>query len=372
MGAIERSIYLRWVAQGRFSLASSALLGAALLVAPPLYADGPSIVAELDYQAPAGCPDARTFERLVQGRTSRINFSSGGANTQFIVRVKRTGDGYSASLSRRESTGKALAAREVSGRECATVVDALALTAALSVDPDALLSGPPDSGTSKNDATSGPESSRAPESPQEDSKTPSQNREEGPLEGPDKPSDDFADFDTPSAPIGPVRFSAGAFGGYGYWLSPGGMLQARVTLGISVDLPLPVAVELSGSFASTGPIGVVDQANFELWGLAPRACIGRAGDPSVVAIRPCVSFFVGRLSGEGEVSLPESAVRTVFGPGAALVFAGQLVDALSWQTEVGVNVPLVSRRFFIGDRSNVVGETPNFTPEVVLGVTYSF
>jgi hypothetical protein len=367
------------VDKGLVLLTSAAVLGGTLLVAGPSRADPASVVARLDYEAPAGCPEATTFQRRVQGRTQRVVFADTGESTRFIVRVKKTGDGFSATLTRRETNGQSLAARRVRGSDCATVVDALALTAALSVDPDALLSSET-SGTNRGttENTTPPDRGNgSPESDPNQSKKPDEsdraNQSETEESDETERTEEEPEDDAEPLALGPVHFVAGVSGGYGYFVQPGGMLLARVTLGISTDSPLPLALELSAKFGSSQPLGAVDEAKFDLVAVAPRLCVGRWGEREGVSLRPCLSFLIGQLTGEGRgIAQPGSTQRSIFAPGAALVLAGPIAAGLGWQVEAGASIPLVSRRFYVGEPSNVVGETPLFAPEVVAGATYSF
>jgi hypothetical protein len=151
------------------------------------------------------------------------------------------------------------------------------------------------------------------------------------------------------------------------------MLLARVTVGVTADLPLPVALELSATFAASRPLGAIDDASFELLAVAPRVCVGRVGDRQVLFVRPCLSFAMGQIAAEGRgIARPGSTKRSIFAPGAALILGGPITENLLWQLEGGVAIPLVSRRFFVGDPSNIVGETPSVAPEVVAGASYAF
>jgi hypothetical protein len=97
----------------------------------------PPIAISLDYSAPDGCPDANSFRQQVQARTKRVSFAEPGA-LAWSIKVAETSGGSRGTLRvTREKPSKL--ERSVKASSCAQVVDALALVAALSVDPDASL-----------------------------------------------------------------------------------------------------------------------------------------------------------------------------------------------------------------------------------------
>jgi hypothetical protein len=83
------------------------------------------------------CPSSEGFAALVTGRTRLAVFVEGRARTA-RVEIHDTRTGATGSL-RVEDFGPTLDPREVSGSSCAEVADALALTLALSIDPNASL-----------------------------------------------------------------------------------------------------------------------------------------------------------------------------------------------------------------------------------------
>jgi hypothetical protein len=96
----------------------------------------------LEFQAEPSCPDAAAFLRAVLARTSRIR----GAKERepgrtFHVTIGRTDDGKVVgdfSVTNPDDPSHASSKRTIAGESCTDVFDALALFAAMSVDPAAV------------------------------------------------------------------------------------------------------------------------------------------------------------------------------------------------------------------------------------------
>jgi len=91
------------------------------------------VAVRIEYHAPAGCPDGRAFVLQVSGRTARFR-SSDDSPRAFVVELTVT-DGARGRLTTID--GDARATRELHGDTCEEVVSALALVAALAIDPNA-------------------------------------------------------------------------------------------------------------------------------------------------------------------------------------------------------------------------------------------
>lgn len=118
-------------------------LAAVLVVvaAGPVLADDSGEPIALRYTASADCPDAVAFENLVRGRTTRARFVPVGQTRTFDV-LLRGGEHPSGRLTVLRD-GAAEGTREVHADSCGEAADALALIAALAVDPTASLGPTP-------------------------------------------------------------------------------------------------------------------------------------------------------------------------------------------------------------------------------------
>jgi hypothetical protein len=91
----------------------------------------------LDYQAPAGCPDAKSFAAAVEARgASFAGAASSEGARQLLVRIEREGGGFAGSLELRSGT-ELSEPRQVQGASCAEVSDALAVVTAIALQRDA-------------------------------------------------------------------------------------------------------------------------------------------------------------------------------------------------------------------------------------------
>ena len=115
--------------------AAAALL--ACLVDQSAFAQAP---ATLEYSADAGCPDRAAFLERVRARTDRLRLAEGdGPTAVYRVRVGGGPGLAGGSLEVADASGAA-SVRAVEGATCTDVVEALALSLALTIDPNA--SGP--------------------------------------------------------------------------------------------------------------------------------------------------------------------------------------------------------------------------------------
>jgi hypothetical protein len=105
----------------------------ALIASLPAYLLAGEPLPQLEYVAPPDCPDARAFLSLVKARTGGVWETSSplSGGPRFAVDIRGGAWGAIGRL-RRIDLG-ASAAREVTGNHCQEVVEALALTTALSL-----------------------------------------------------------------------------------------------------------------------------------------------------------------------------------------------------------------------------------------------
>jgi hypothetical protein len=90
----------------------------------------------LEYRAVSGCPNPEFFTTQVSARTAQVRFDVAGAVGSFRVAVESTEEGYVGVLSVIDRNGKT-SVRSFQADRCENVIAALALVAALAVDPNA-------------------------------------------------------------------------------------------------------------------------------------------------------------------------------------------------------------------------------------------
>jgi hypothetical protein len=257
------------------------------------------------YHAPPDCPSAETFERDFRDRTRRAELVAGDAPRSFLVTlsnepgraVGRSAEGGAAAnliVGRIEIQGPAgaLATRVVAGQTCRGVVSALALIAALAVDPLA-------------------DSSERAARPSEGVPTPS----------PVPPSEE--DIRGGEAPPRRAVVAAGVDGGavVGLFPKPSPRVSLfvearfeRLALAPSARLSLSAAVSSSagevrpptGSSVAAPP----GSATFRWWAAALDGCPFEVRFARALRATPCVFFELGTLAGSGTgVSLPAAESR---------------------------------------------------------------
>ncbi|HLV21389.1 MAG TPA: hypothetical protein VKZ49_10915 [Polyangiaceae bacterium] len=124
----------------------SVLAGALICSAPALRAEEPpaaeaaagAALFTLDYQVPPGCPDATEFLRQVLARTTRARPAEPGAPASRAFRVRATElENATEGLIGVHGPLDERSERRVVGRDCREAITALALVAALTLDPEA-------------------------------------------------------------------------------------------------------------------------------------------------------------------------------------------------------------------------------------------
>lgn len=107
------------------------------------YADPASGALQLAYRAPGTCPDESAFLAGIRARVQSAHLAPDDASaTRFEVTIVPTGDRWTGELVARDRERQETT-RRVAGKPCEDVVDALALVAALVLDPSADPTPPP-------------------------------------------------------------------------------------------------------------------------------------------------------------------------------------------------------------------------------------
>lgn len=116
------------------------VLSCALLPAAARAQSDVPLTVSLTYDGPSECPDALGFETQVRGRTARVRFVEPGQPSEvgWSVVIRQAKSGTSGTL-HVSGAAQGKLTRKVTAATCEQVVSALALGAALSVDPDASL-----------------------------------------------------------------------------------------------------------------------------------------------------------------------------------------------------------------------------------------
>lgn len=100
-----------------------------------------TIALRASYEAAPGCPDRAAFYEALSARSNRVRQANGDEPAlEISVRVSRSERGFHGELRPSQAPS---GARSVDGETCQEVVEALSLTLAMSLDPDAHAPSPP-------------------------------------------------------------------------------------------------------------------------------------------------------------------------------------------------------------------------------------
>ena len=125
----------------RFGRTALAVLASAAGLAGPEEAraadPGPQVQYALDYRVPASCPGEDDFVKLIARRTSRARRGGAGeVKYRFTIEVQLSDAGARGTLQIAEKDG-GTTERDVPARDCANAIEAMALIAAVILDPRA-------------------------------------------------------------------------------------------------------------------------------------------------------------------------------------------------------------------------------------------
>lgn len=299
--------------------------GVALVsVAVPVRADEP-VHFVIRYAAPSECWTEKMFVSRIVGRTDRARPGSGPGATLLDVRLERV-DGEVAGRVRIAEPGSEERVRTLRGASCAEVGDALALIAALALDPD---------------ASSEPRPEPAEPEPL-------------PRAAPPRP----APAPARSPPLA-WSFGAGALlvpvasalpdtdPGFGVWVDAAS--QGR-TLAPSVRVVLR---RLTGTAR-----GRAGSAELALTTGVASICPLRAPADGPLALRPCLGFELGMLDAEGVgVDLPRRPSRLWLAPQLGGRAEWRVHGPLLLAAEAAAQLPLLRPRYAF-DTGETVFEVP--------------
>ena len=299
----------------------------------------------LDFQAPAGCPDRADFIAHVRARTERVRFVDGDAASISELHVKADYEGNRA-IGRLRLGKSEGAERLVTGKSCPDVISALALIAAVAIDPTAI-SGP----VVPSQAGVAPAAPALPElaSQQRSFDAP------GPSASPERP-------EPPLPPSSPLAWfgGAGAHGEIARGFGPRSITLAGASIfgeiGLGLGAPWQPAVRLAG-LLSQSPTVLPEQmagsgaATFTLLAARLSLCPIEFSPRSSFRVRPCADFELGQLTGQGRavnngsVTSLRSGSMTRVAVGQTLQGRFRLASRVWLEMEVAAREPLLRQNF---------------------------
>jgi hypothetical protein len=315
--------------------------GVWVLTGLPALASEPTeaVPVRLEYRAPPACPDSEAFLAAVRARTQRVRPADADEPARtFVVVILSDGARTFGRLQVTEE-GRETDSREVSGASCGEVVEALSLTAALSVDPEALLGAP------------APPPPPPPPAPPPSSPPPP----------PQKPPPVPPPF---SWWLGADLIGSSAVG-------PGLIWGGGVGLEIEQNAPglLRPSARISIRGARNDLLSRADAALATWYALGLDACPLRIG--SVLHIEPCATVRAGLLYLRGiGVDHARSVTRSWWSVGGLLRARAVLGPRVAVELAGGLEAPLVRRRFVVDAPRREVAETPNLAATGGIGVAF--
>ena len=313
--------------------------------------------------------------------TQRVQLSNEPDGLTLQIAIVRTNAGYSGTLGVAQH-GRPPGTRTFEAADCADVVSALALSAALSIDPEANLTVAPESETGslgEPSASAGSETSPDSEQGSGSEANASEQASSGTNTGADV-------NEPPPPPIQPpptqggggILWSIGPVLSVSFAFDPkaaigGGLVTAvRDTSGRSV-LPLELALRLE--YLSTRPTRGDDPLILDWWSANLVACPLRAGDGLTVLL--CGVGQAGLLHAEGvDVEQSESVSRGFFSLGLGLWARQRLSDHWELSAVADFKVPLVDRTFAVGAEGSpdldVIASSRPIGVGATLGAVYGF
>ena len=303
------------------------------------------VAVRLSYDAPAGCPSQDAFYDAVRARTDRVRLAVGDeSHLDVSVRVTGGDRGFRGEVRESVNQGES-SVRSVDGGTCKEVVEALSLTVALSIDPDAHAPSAP--------AVSLPQKQPVPCLPCAAQPRTAVAPGAAPVQ-----------LDVGLGVLGTVVDTAG--------FSVGGALSARLLRARSASASTSSAVQVSLLFASTGVLSAPSDHRTRFGALALDACPWRHHS-GAFEFAPCALAALGflELSGRG-LAEPETVDRAWWSAGLDLQLSWLLGGGYVFEGALGATVPLVKHRYFTNAPDHVVTETPALSPLARIGLGYRF
>lgn len=352
---------------------TSPLAAALLLAVAPATADAP---IRLDYDAPDGCPTKVDLLSAMQARTSQLRFATAAPRTRGLrLRVERDAGSFRGTLEVIEVDG-ASTHREIRAATCETVVTALALVAALSLDPLADAAAPAPS--SRVPAVAAPPSDTPPPTPAPGPVVPSS---PPPVVA---PPPQVRVLERSSEPeMSPAPSPAQVHLGVGAAVQLLGLAAGQPVFGADVFAELSVerASVLSPSFrlgferAEGGSLTDGAKSTHFTWLIGrAEACPTRVRFGRSVALRPCLGVDAGSIAATTTNDpSPRDPVRAWVDGSVVGRLEWRVLSRLSLEATGGIRVPLVRDTFEIkSDASGTSYTAPGIVGTGSLGASVLF
>lgn len=328
----------------------------------------------LSYDAPAGCPSQTRFIQRLRMHTQRLVLSNAGDALQLEVRVRRVGRTYQGRLDVAR-VGQPIGSREFNDSECGEVVAALALSAALSIDPDASLSVTDSVSNEEDDATAAAAGDQTGAQTEEGVTGTERSNAAKPTTAAERqPGGPWAPVPEASASDQTYLWSLGPLFVTSFNFGP----KAAVGLGLfasvrdlSPQFVFPLELALHVDYLSTRSTRGSDPLALDWFQAAVRYCPLRSG--SALTLLLCSTVQGGWIVAQGrDLAESEQVTRSFFSAGLGL--QGRVTVSETWElTAFGdITVPFVERRFAIDPGSVEVASSRPVGAMLGLGAHFGF
>lgn len=262
--------------------------------------------------AAAGCPSEAQFVSEVTARVTRpVRFGAPDAAVQMVVTLFPSGEQVTGKLEVARASSEPTH-RDFTASSCEEVGSALALVAALALDPNARTDALPVKAASSEPASAAPvvEGAPPPEPPQAPAPTPAA----APASA------------SPPRPTIPERYrywvGAAAGGVVGAAPKVLGLVGASLGMRVVRERLFAPSVQLTPLWGKTGVTGPASGSGEFTWALGRlELCPVSVRLSSPLSLDPCAAIEVGRLTARGSdasVAVPVTAARWWVAPGATL------------------------------------------------------
>ncbi len=333
-----------------------------------------SVSYDLDYRAPAGCPAEATFTGLIARRTARARRSSDGAGKyRFTVEVALNDAGARGTLRIAERDGGS-SERDVPARDCANAIEAMALIAAVILDPRAAVASSDTANATRDNAPPAATVPPAATAPPAASAPPAPERR--------APVAKARTSATEPMPKQPAREPETKGAPWRARLRVAGLLQGAVApgaafggaAGVEVFQPRHGVFEpraaLTANFATAETSTPFGNANFLWYAGRVTACPLRWPEGVPVVLRACAFVDAGGLRGHGS-NTQNARGSTAFwlAAGPALEVEVEVSSWLGLAVEGGLTVPAFHDSFIFVPQE-VAHEVPGVGAWLAVGARF--
>ena len=305
-----------------------------------------SVPIRVNYDAPASCPNQDAFYDSVRARTERVRRAQGNEpRVDVHVRLTRSERRFHGEM-REVVNQDETSSRNVDGETCKEVVEALAFTVALSLDPEAHAPAPTEE---KPPPAPKPDTAAAPVAKV--------------MVPPNPPvASARLELEVGLSLLGTVVETAG--------FATGGALSLMLLR--EANASTSGAVQLSLLFAGTGLLTAPEDHRTRFGALALDACPYRHRSGSF-EIAPCALGTLGfmELTGRG-VAEPATVDRAWLSVGLDVQMFWLLGRGVVFESALGATVPLARHRYYTNAPDQVIAATPTLSPIVRFGLGYRF